>query len=293
MVSRHARAPAIRSPAAIPYLGQIMRLAIVSDIHANLEALQATLQRISTQQADRIVCLGDVVGYNTNPAECIALIRDSDALWVAGNHDRAVTDQITTSGFSHTAARAIAWTRKQLGAEDLAFLAGLPLKASVGSHLVAVHGALHPDTGCEVVRLDDDGRRRLSFNALIANSSGAHVCAFGHTHQLGIFELLDGVVRVRTNDEVKLRDGAYYLINPGTVGQPLTADRRATFMVFDTKRQAITVHRVDYKFSIPRAKSRRAGLLPRSSFVPAPMRTPLKRAARALGLYASLKRSGW
>jgi predicted phosphodiesterase len=270
-----------------------MRLAIVSDIHANLEALQATLQHISAEQADHIVCLGDVIGYNTNPAECIALMRGSGALWVAGNHDRAVTGQITTSGFSHTAARAISWTRKRLGADDLAFIAALPLKASIEAHLVAVHGALHPDTGCEVVRLDNDERRQLSFNALLANPSGARVCAFGHTHQLGIFELLDGVVRAQTSDEVTLRDGAYYLINPGTVGQPLTADRRATYMIFDTARRVISVHRVDYDFSVPRAKTRRAGLLARSLFVPALVRKPLKRAARALGLYASLKRSGW
>lgn len=270
-----------------------MRLAIVSDIHANLEALQATLQHISAEQTDRIVCLGDVVGYNTNPAECIALIRDSNAVWVAGNHDRAVTGQITTSGFSHTAARAITWTRKRLGTDDLAFIAALPLKASIGTHLVAVHGALHPDSGCELVRLDSDERRRLSFSALIASPSGARVCAFGHTHQVGIFELLNGVVRAQTSDEVKLRDGAHYLINPGTVGQPLTSDRRGTYMMFDTARQVITVRRVDYDFSVPRAKSRGAGLLPRSSFIPSPVKAPLKRVARALGVYASLKRSGW
>lgn len=270
-----------------------MRLAIVSDIHANVEALQATLRQIEAQQVDRIVCLGDVVGYNANPAECIALLRGCSALWVAGNHDRAVTGQITTAGFSHTAARAIAWTRNRLGAEDLDFLAGLPLKASLGADLIAVHGALHPDTGCELVRLDNDDRRRLSFDALIANPVGAHVCAFGHTHKLGIFELLNDVVREQTRAEVKLRGDAFYLVNPGTVGQPLTADRRASYLVMDTARQVLSVHRVEYDFSLPRAKSRRAGLLPRSSFVPAPVRAPLKRAARALGLYAGLKRSGW
>lgn len=270
-----------------------MKVAIISDIHANLEALQATLKQIRSLQVDRIVCLGDVVGYNTNPAECIALLRGSTALWVAGNHDRAVTGQITTAGFSYTAARAIAWTRQRLGAEDLDFLAGLPLKASLEADLIAVHGALHPDTGCELVRLDNDERRRLSFNALAANPLGARVCAFGHTHQLGVFELLDGVVRARTGDEVALRDDAFYLVNPGTVGQPLTADRRATYFVLDTARRMMSAHRVEYDFSIPRAKSRRAGLLARSSFVPAPVRAPLKRAARAFGLYASLKRSGW
>ena len=75
-----------------------MKLAIISDIHANLEALQATLQQISAQTVDRIVCLGDIVGYNANPEECISLLRELDVLSIAGNHDRAVTGQITTEG---------------------------------------------------------------------------------------------------------------------------------------------------------------------------------------------------
>src|SRR5882724_6328409 len=118
-----------------------MKLAIISDIHANLEALQATLQRISAQTVDRIVCLGDIVGYNANPEECISLLREFDVLSIAGNHDRAVTGQITTEGFSHTAARAVAWTRRQLSADAIEFLAGLPLKLRIDNHLVAVHGA--------------------------------------------------------------------------------------------------------------------------------------------------------
>ena len=104
-----------------------MKLAIISDIHANLEALQATLQQISAQTVDRIVCLGDIVGYNANPEECISLLREFDVLCIAGNHDRAVTGQITTEGFSHTAARAVAWTREQLGSDAIEFLASRPM----------------------------------------------------------------------------------------------------------------------------------------------------------------------
>ena len=91
-----------------------MKLAIISDIHANLEALRAVSAEISAHAVDGVVCLGDIVGYNTNPTECIALIRQVDALCIGGNHDRAVTGQITTDGFSHTAARAVAWTRARL-----------------------------------------------------------------------------------------------------------------------------------------------------------------------------------
>lgn len=270
-----------------------MKLAIISDIHANLEALQATLHQISTQAVDRILCLGDIVGYNANPAECISLLREFDVLCIAGNHDRAVTGQITTDGFSHAAARAVAWTRRRLGADDIAFLAALPLKLRLGRHLVMVHGALHPETGCELVRLTSDELRRLSFKALAADPSGAHVCAFGNTHRLGIFELRDDDIRVRTGDEVSLREDAYYLINPGTVGRSLTADPRATYFLFDVVRQAIAVQHVAYDAAASRAKTRAAGLLERSSFLPAGIRTPLKWGAQALGVYGRMKRAGW
>src|SRR4029453_18067663 len=154
-----------------------MKLAIISDIHANLEALQATLQDISAQAVDRIVCLGDIVGYNANPAACISLLRESDVLCIAGNHDRAVTGHITTDGFSHAAARAVAWTRGQLSADAIAFLGGLPLKLRIDNHLVMVHGALHPQFGCEQVRLVNDDLRRLSFEPSAPDPSGALFCA--------------------------------------------------------------------------------------------------------------------
>ena len=195
-----------------------MKVAIISDIHANLEVLEATLLAISGDGVDRLVCLGDIVGYNTNPAECLALLRRFDTLCVAGNHDRAVSRQIATDGFSRTAARAVAWTRRRLHCDAVRFLSELPLEASIDDRLVAVHGALHSEGGRETVRLDSEERRRLTFEALVAHPSGARICAFGHTHQLGIFELRDNVVRTPSAKEIPIRDDAYYLINPGTVG---------------------------------------------------------------------------
>ncbi len=157
------RAAAVDAKRPQAQLDRIVKLALISDIHANLQALQATLDDIAAQSVDRIVCLGDIVGYNTNPGECIALVRRADCLCVAGNHDRAVSRQITTETFSNTAARAAAWTRERLGKDELAFLVGLPLKAEIAGELIAVHGALHPETGCEIVRLDNDESRGFSF----------------------------------------------------------------------------------------------------------------------------------
>jgi len=267
-----------------------MRLALISDIHANVEALHATLDAISAEAVDRVVCLGDIVGYNTNPTECATLLRDIDALCVAGNHDRATTGHITTERFGLTAARAIAWTRVRLGADILDFLAGLPSKLTIDEHLVAVHGALHPDIGCEVVRLDSDERRRLTFEALVAHSSGARICAYGHTHQVGVHELRDGEVRLLTGDEIVLRKDSYYLVNPGTVGEPRGEDCRATFVVLDTARRRLTVRHVEYDISVPRRKTRKAGLAPPLSFLPSRVRTGLWRSLRTFGLLGPVRR---
>src|ERR1700722_14879632 len=114
-----------------------VRLALISAVHANLAALGATLADIATRSIDRIVCLGDIVGYNQDAAECIALIRSADCLCVAGNHDLAVCGRITTRNFSSAAARAVAWTRQQLSADDLDFLGSLPLKANIGNRVIA------------------------------------------------------------------------------------------------------------------------------------------------------------
>jgi predicted phosphodiesterase len=277
--------------AATPYpprRGLTMRLAIISDIHANLEALQATLRRIGADRIDRIVCLGDIVGYNADPAACVDEIRRSGALCVAGNHDRAACGQITTDGFSPTAARAIAWTRSRLAADAVDFLAGLPLTRCIDGSLVAVHGALHPDTGQELVRLDNEERRKASSEALLSHSSGARVCAFGHTHVLGVYAYRRGLPQSTDAEEVALRDDAVYLINPGSVGQPRTAEWRATYLVLDTARQNVSVRRVEYDVQSAFAKTRAAGLMPRAAVLPS-VRAGLRWGARAAGLHNFLK----
>jgi predicted phosphodiesterase len=264
-----------------------MRTAIISDIHSNLEALEATLQDIATHNVGGVLCLGDVVGYNTNPIECIQLLRKHNVLCVAGNHDRAVARQITTVDFGYTAARAVDWTRRHLDADALVYLSALPTDLTIPNTLIAVHGALHPTTGRESVRLDTDERRRLSLSALSAHPSGARLCAFGHTHQLGIYELRGDVVRELTGDRVFLRQDGWYLVNPGTIGQPRTSDLRATSIIFDSALGELTTHRVDYDTTVPFMKSRKAGLVPIWAAFPQPvldammrLPTPVRRSLR-------------
>lgn len=270
-----------------------MRLALISDIHANLEALSATLDAIAAESVDRVVCLGDIVGYNTDFAACAALLRDAGALCVAGNHDRAATGQIRADGFGLTATRAIRWTRARLDADLHGYLAGLPSKLAVDGALVAVHGALHPDIGCELVRLDSDERRRLSFDALAAHPSGARICAYGHTHNASVHEMRDGAVRLLTGDEIELRDDSYYLVNPGTVGEPRGEDRRASFLILDTARRRIAVRRVAYDATATRRKTRKAGIAPPLSFLPGGVRAALRRNLRTAGLLGPVRRMLW
>jgi predicted phosphodiesterase len=229
-----------------------MRLALISDIHANLEALDATLADIASQSVERIVCLGDIVGYNRDAAECIARIRSANCVCVAGNHDLAVCGRITTEQFSKTAARAAAWTREQLTQDDLDFLFKLPVKAVIADKLVAVHGALHPEENCESVRLDNDDHRLLSFIALMGHSSGARICAFGHTHRAVVYEWRNDRAVVRPEKEIQLDDRAYYLINPGTVGEPRAFDRRASYMILDLALRTVTLRHVEYDASLNR-----------------------------------------
>jgi predicted phosphodiesterase len=257
-------------------------IAIISDIHANLEALEAVLREIRAERIDTIVCLGDIVGYNADPAACIGLLRDAGAICVAGNHDRAVTGQIMTEGFNPLAARAVDWTRSRLTADDIGWLAALPLKATVQDRLIAVHGALHPDVGCELVRLDTDEKRQLSFEALAAHPSSIRLCAFGHTHRLGIYEMRGGAVTTHEGQSAALREGSLHLVNPGTVGQPRTSDRRASYLVLDPDAATISVRRVRYNASPALAKTRKAGLAPRFSRLPEPVRKPLRRIYRAI-----------
>ena len=238
-----------------------MKFALISDVHSNAPALGAVLDAIAAQKVDRIVCLGDVAGYHTQLAACVRLLQQVGALCVAGNHDRAAIGVMTAPGFSPHAQRAIAWTQERLQEATRDFLAALPLKRAIDGALVAVHGALHPEVGCEWVRLDDDAKRALSFDALAAHPCGAQVCAFGHTHRPGVWERWAGEIRFVGCDTVTLAADALYLVNPGSVGESRDDDPRASFALFDSQGRSIAFHRVMYDRSSVLAQTREAGLI--------------------------------
>ncbi len=218
-----------------------MRLAILSDVHANLEALTEVLAAIDRERPQRIVCLGDVVGYGASVDECCALVRERAELTVLGNHDAAVAGRMEY-GFYYDAARhAIDWTASRIAEEHLAWLRGLPYVHREGP-LGFSHGSpLAPETYDYVFAIEQ--ARELAPRA----GELAEINFFGHSHLTKVFALgPGGEVAEVVAPRFGLRQGYRYLVSVGSVGQPRDGDNRACFVLYDTERREVEFRRVAY-----------------------------------------------
>lgn len=228
-----------------------MRFAVLSDIHANLEALEAVLADAREQRCTQFVCLGDVVGYNANPSECVQRIQELECPVVKGNHDEQASIDGSTEGFNELAEEAIGWTRTQLSREEKSWLADLRLTRPVRDFTI-VHATL-----------DTPNQWGYVFNDLDAIASFTYqhtsLCFFGHTHWPMAFIRDDNVQRIAL-DRLQLSNGKKYFVNPGSVGQPRDRDWRAAYCVFDTDQQVIDQRRVTYDLETAQRKIRAAGL---------------------------------
>ena len=228
-----------------------MRYAILSDIHANLEALDAVLADARAQSCTHFVCLGDVVGYNANPSECVQRIQELECPVVKGNHDEQASIVTPTESFNELAEEAIDWTREHLSANDKAWLSELPLTRQVGDFTI-VHATL-----------DTPERWGYVFNDLdaIASFTCQHtpLCFFGHTHWPTAFMSDDNVHRITVGQTV-LDTGKKYFINPGSIGQPRDRDWRAAYGIYDVERQVVEQRRVKYDLETAQRKILAAGL---------------------------------
>ena len=142
-----------------------MRYAVLADVHANLEALEAALAAASAEGAERVICAGDIVGYHADPEACVERLRAASAVCVAGNHDRVAAGLAGPEGFGPAARRAALWTRARLSPASRAFLASLPLARVVDGRFLVVHGALHPAPNADL-HLSSDARVARSIQAL-------------------------------------------------------------------------------------------------------------------------------
>jgi len=230
-----------------------MRVAVVSDIHSNLHALEAVLAAIDAEAPDELWCLGDLVGYGPRPNECCATIEQRADVCLAGNHDLAVRGTIDLEEFGGEAAVAARWTREQLAPEAQALLDRLEPGGS--AHGVALYHGSARDPVWEYV-LSDEGA--LATLELV----DAPLVLVGHSHvALQVVqseeELTGGVAR--GGSELELA-GVRALLNPGSVGQPRDGDPRAAFLLLDLDAQRASFRRVEYDVKRTQREMRDAGL---------------------------------
>ena len=221
-----------------------MRIAVLSDIHANLVALQRVLEEIDALTVDALWCLGDTVGYGPEPQACVDIIRERADVCLAGNHDLAVLGKIDLNDFNPIAREAALWQRGHLDAEAITWLNSLPSRTEAEGVTLAHASPRHPVW--EYV--DSDLVAADNFDAF-----ETRICLVGHSHlALGWrMNRRNGRVEaegVAAPDDVALLldQDEKWLLNPGSVGQPRDHDPRASFAILDTEAMTWAWHRVEY-----------------------------------------------
>jgi diadenosine tetraphosphatase ApaH/serine/threonine PP2A family protein phosphatase len=221
-----------------------MRIAVISDIHGNLEALEATLADIDTRHIERVVCLGDIVGYGANPRECVQLVRERTSNVVLGNHDAAAIDLRDRENMTHNALEAIRWTADRLTREEIDFLRGLPLTLSM-NNILFVHSAPKEPRAWEYIMYSFDARGYFRFFS-------ENICFIGHSHTPRMFCEKAFKYAFDPNER--------WIINVGSVGQPRDEDNRSSYGVLDTVAGAYENIRVPYDIDKAAAKIMNAKL---------------------------------
>ncbi len=207
-----------------------MRLAVLSDIHSNLEALESVLSDIDRRSVDDIICLGDIVGYGADPNACLELIRSRARFSVLGNHDQAVNVVEERIHFNPSAERAVEWTASLLDENAREYLASLPYRVSF-ENLLFVHSAPKDPTAWEYVFSGFEAR-------LFGRYFAERICFIGHSHVPGMYAL---DASVRGYDPTQR-----YLINVGSVGQPRDGDWRCSYGLLDTVAGSYENIRLEY-----------------------------------------------
>lgn len=237
-----------------------MKYAILSDIHANLEALQAVLAD-ARSQADTFICLGDIVGYNPNPNECLRLIQTTCQLSVIGNHDQAAIGARPYDDFNEYAAAAIDWTQRQLTPEGEAYLQSLPRTAPFGNHCLAAHGS--PRDTDEY--LFEKHQFEFNFAYLRQHLPEVRYCFVGHTHLPMVWrQTPEGQVGfVRLSSPIMTLEPTHrYIINPGSVGQPRYGEPDPSYILLDDTTWTLEFRFVTYDIDATQEKIYDVGLPP-------------------------------
>jgi predicted phosphodiesterase len=235
-----------------------MRYLVISDIHANLEALEAVLAAGDAAQCERVLLLGDLVGYGADPNPVIDRVRAlPDVVVIRGNHDKVAAGVESMEGFNHMARLAISWTAAALTPANKQYLAGLaegPL--DIDDQVEICHGTPFDE---DVYVFDDlDALRSI-------RTSRRPICLYGHTHVPAAFQLMGDELKLigpprGEKFRLMLHEAGCYLVNPGSVGQPRDGDARAAYGVLDTDAKSMTIFRIHYNLAAAQAKIVAAGL---------------------------------
>ncbi len=229
-----------------------MRYIILSDIHGNLEAMTAVLDRAKDLKPDGYICLGDIVGYGASPEEVVELVRELDPIAVMGNHDSAVLNDREAFAFNKQARDAVSWTRSHISEESRQYLRSLPLVRRLDS-VLCVHAS--PSKPAEWGYLLSAAATVDQFTAF-----DEPVCLIGHSHCPLIVKMTEyGPTELKGPTEWLAADGRY-IINVGSVGQPRDGDPRAAFGLLDLDDRVVTLLRVKYDVATARERIISAGL---------------------------------
>ncbi|MHB1537882.1 MAG: metallophosphoesterase family protein [Solirubrobacteraceae bacterium] len=231
-----------------------MKIALISDIHGNLQAFEAVLDAVAASDAQVLWCLGDLVGYGADPDACVQLAREHASICLAGNHDLAVAGKLSLEDFSRGASLAAQWTREVISADGLDFLARL--SSSNADEQIGLYHASPRDPVWEYV-----------LSSLLADlcldAQPHRVCAIGHSHVALSFSRAEGDSATgepqRGGTRLDLSDGEW-ILNPGSVGQPRDGDRRASWLLLDVDAWEATFMRTDYDIAGAEAAIRAARL---------------------------------
>lgn len=232
-----------------------MRYGVLGDIHANLSALAAVLQRCEEEGVDRLISVGDVVGYGAAPQECIAILRERDAVVVKGNHDAACVGELDDRCFNNYAREAVQWTRTVLNARERLWLQSLPMTVTL-EHCEVSHGSLARPEDYNYVQSIVDADPSLEIME-------RPVCFVGHTHvPIALIrpKSRPGRTGYTYETEIDLQDCYRVLLNVGSVGQPRDEDPRTAYAIYDSDQQMAWINRIEYDIEREAHRIRSAGL---------------------------------
>ncbi|RME22216.1 MAG: metallophosphoesterase [Candidatus Zixiibacteriota bacterium] len=224
-----------------------MRLALISDIHGNLTALQAVFADIDQQDVDAVHCLGDIIGYGPEPTACLELVTRRCKVKLLGNHEYVVMGLESTEQMNRVARKAAEWTISQLGEREISMLADFDMEHRFDRYML-VHASPHEPESWHYVLTIAEARK--AFAAMETD-----LCFVGHTHIPMVFRCEDdGTIRQQDGHDFTAQNDMKYLVNIGSVGQPRDDDPRSSYVLLDTESAAVRFRRVEYDVTATQEK---------------------------------------